>query len=48
MKKLFSTLALAVFGVLSMSAQMIAYSVSANVAAEPGEPTVIDLQGTVG
>lgn len=48
MKKLISTMALAIFGILTMSAQMIAYSVSTNVVGEPGEPTVIDLQGIVG
>ena len=47
MKRL-TFLAMAFFAVLSASAQMIAYSVSTNVVGEPGEPTVIDLQGTTG
>jgi hypothetical protein len=47
MKKL-SFLALALLAVLSASAQMAAYSVATNVVGEPGEATVIDLQGTVG
>lgn len=47
MKRL-SFLAMAFLAVLTASAQMIAYSVQTNVVGEPGEPTVIDLQGYTG
>lgn len=48
MKKRLSLLVVAMLAVLAAQAQMIAYSVTTNVVGEPGEPTVIDLQGTVG
>ena len=48
MKKSLSLFVLAFLAVLGVQAQMIAYSVSANVVGEPGEPTVVDLQGTTG
>ena len=48
MKKRLSLFVLAMLAVLGVQAQMIAYSVSTNVVGEPGEPTVIDLQGTTG
>lgn len=48
MKKRLSLFMLAMLTVLGIQAQMIAYSVSTNVVGEPGEPTVIDLQGTTG
>ena len=48
MKKRLSLFMLAMLAVLGVQAQMIAYSVQANVVGEPGTPTVIDLQGTTG
>ena len=48
MKKRLSLFVLALLAAAGMQAQMIAYSVQANVVGEPGEPTVIDLQGTTG
>lgn len=39
---------LTVVAVVTIKAQMIAYSVSTNVVGEPGESTVIDLQGVTG
>lgn len=48
MKKRISLFVMAFLAVLAAQAQMIAYSVSTNVVGEPGEPTVVDLQGTVG
>ncbi len=48
MKKRLSFLALALLAVLSASAQMIAYSVQSRIEGTPGEPTVVDLQGTTG
>lgn len=48
MKKILSLLVTAMLGVLTASAQMIAYQVTATVPGTPGEPTVIDLQGTTG
>lgn len=48
MKKKISLFMLAMLAAIGMQAQMTAYSVSTNVVGEPGEPTVIDLQGTTG
>ena len=48
MKKRLTLFVTAFLAVLAAQAQMIAYQVSTNVVGEPGEPTVIDLQGTVG
>ena len=48
MKKRLSLFVMAFMAVLAAQAQMIAYSVSTNVVGEPGEPTVIDLQGYTG
>ena len=48
MKKKVFLFVTAFLAVLAAQAQMIAYQVSTNVVGEPGEPTVIDLQGNVG
>ena len=48
MKKTFILILMALLSVLGAQAQMIAYSVSTRVEAEPGPPTIIDLQGYTG
>ncbi len=48
MKKRLSLFVMALLATVGMKAQMSAYSVMTNVVGEPGTPTVIDLQGTVG
>lgn len=48
MKKRLSFLVLAFMAVLAAQAQMIAYQVMTNVQGQPGQPTVLDLQGNTG
>ena len=48
MKKTATLILTALLSVLGAQAQMIAYSVSTRVEAEPGPPTIIDLQGNTG
>ena len=48
MKQRLSLFIMALLAAAGMQAQMIAYQVTTNVVGDPGEPTVIDLQGTTG